>query len=148
MDASNLELAVYGAIGVYAVKEFFVPLVRGSFARNLQAKDEQDRTTAAKIEAHDKRLQALELSHGNTEVKMAASSSSISSELGAIKGRLDALDTRIEKSGKEHDERLSKGLADVAVELNRKLSHTLNAELERTVREVLREELRARATQP
>ena len=76
---------------------------------------------------------------------MDASSSNIAVELSGIKSRLDALDTRIEKSGKSHDERLEKGLADVALELNRKLTSTLNSELERTVRDVLREELKARA---
>jgi hypothetical protein len=135
---SSMEIAVYGAIGVWAAKELFVPLVKGSFARNLQAKDDADKATAKKLEDHEKQLADLKLAQ-------ITSSSSISSELGNINGRLTQLDTRIEKQGQAHDDRLTKGLADVTTELNRKLAATLNAELERTVREVLREELGRRS---
>lgn len=151
-DLSGVEVALYGAIGVWGVKEFIVPLVRGSFVRNLQAKDEADKAAQKKVEdlekkvndvekTHERKMNELERAQGQFDTKLANTTAGIQAELSSIKGRLEALDTRIEKSGKAHDDRLKEALTDVTVELNRKLSSMFNTELERTVRDVLREEL-------
>jgi archaellum component FlaC len=140
----NAELAVYGAIAVWVGKEMLLPLVKGSFARNVQARDDAEKAQQKKLDEHELRLNDLEKTQGQVQIKMDASSSSIASELNGIRTSIGHLDTRIEKSGKSHEERLEKGLADVTTELNRKLTGVLNSELERTVREVLREELSRR----
>lgn len=183
-DFSTTEIGLYLVAGLYGVKEFIVPVVKGSFARNLQAKDDQDKETKKKLDDHEQKLAELKSlvelkprldqhdekldeheqklselkslaelkpkvehhEHLLNELKVAQNSAqaTLTSQLGAIDGRLTALDTRIEKQGLAHDQRLKDGLADVTMELNRRLTTTLNSELERTVREVLREELKVR----
>lgn len=128
-DLSNTELGLYAVGALYLAKEFLVPLVKGSLARNLQAKDDQDKAVNQKLDGHERQL---------SELKMAQA------QVNVLSGRLEALDTRIEKQGMSHEKKLKDAVAEATTEFNRKLASTLNVELERTVREVLREELKRR----
>lgn len=130
----NKELAIYSGIALYAAKEFLVPLIKGSFGRNIQAVDKHTEEVNQTLKEHTKEI---------SELKSAQTglSTTLSSELGNIGGQLKALDTRIAKQGEFHDQKLTDALANLATEFNRKLAQTLNTELERTVREVLTEML-------
>lgn len=127
---SETQIAVYCGVALYTVKEFLVPLVKGSFGRNLQQVDE-----------HTKKVDALLEEHSKSIADLKGEQKSLLTTLGSIDGKLSGLDTRIAKQGEYHDSKLAEALANLATEFNRKLASTLNSELERTVREVLREML-------
>lgn len=130
---SNAELTIAGLALVYALREFVVPIIKGSFAKNASAEQEKFRELKLKVDDHEKQLN-----------QVRADNSQLTGQFGEIKGRLEALDNRIAKQGEVHDAKLSEALANLATEFNRKLTSTLNTELERTVREALREELRTK----
>lgn len=126
----NTELVLYIGGGLWAFKEFVVPLVKGSFGRNLQQVDE-----------HTKKVDALLEEHSKSIADLKGEQKSLLVTLGSIDGKLSGLDNRIAKQGEFHDQKLGDALANLATEFNRKLASTLNSELERVVREVVREEL-------
>lgn len=130
------EYVVYAAIAAYGAKEFLVPLVRGSFARNVAAADDRAKKVDTRLDDHDKVINELKVEKISTS-QMAAS-------LGEIKGQLNQLDNRIAEQGKYHDQKLVEALSTMATDFNHKLATTLNVELERTVRQVVREELQGR----
>lgn len=130
----NTELVLYIGGGLWAFKEFVVPLVKGSFGRNLQQVDEHTKKVDAMLDDHEKRLVDL-------KGEQKGLSLTLTSELGNIAGKLSGLDTRIAEQGKFHDQKLTEALNQMSTDFNRKLSSTLNSELERTVREVLSEML-------
>jgi chromosome segregation ATPase len=124
-DAGLSETAIYVVAGAYLVPkmaDLVVGFFKGSVTRNINAADKAQEKATGDLEALKVKITEVVHSVERLEDRHTTHKDTMTSALGQIEGRLQALDTRIASQGAKYEEKIEDGFKKLEIELNRKLA--------------------------